>query len=77
MVQKRVLVAAFVFAIAYYYKITHSQWIGGPLARTSYGELKGIRSASRGGREFFEFLGIPYAKPPVGKLRFEVRHPRP
>lgn len=74
MVQKRVFAAVFVFAIAYYYKITHSQWIGGPTVYTPYGALKGIKSISRGGKEFYEFLGIPYAKAPLGDLRFEVRY---
>ncbi|CAG7822767.1 unnamed protein product [Allacma fusca] len=34
-------------------------------------QLKGFVSNSRDGRKFFQFLGIPYAKPPVGELRFE------
>jgi hypothetical protein len=34
------------------------------------GKLLGRASLSRNGREFYEFLGIPYAKPPV---RFEVK----
>jgi hypothetical protein len=36
------------------------------------GKLQGKISTSRDGREFYEFLGIPYAQPPVGKLRFLV-----
>lgn len=73
MVEKKYLVGLFALAIACYYKITQSQWIGGPTVSTQYGDLKGIRSVSRGGREYFEFLGIPYATPPIGELRFEVR----
>jgi hypothetical protein len=38
-----------------------------------HGSLKGHRLTSRKGREIFAFQGIPYAKPPVGKLRFKVR----
>jgi len=37
------------------------------------GRLKGHRLTTRKGREIFAFQGIPYAKPPVGKLRFQVR----
>jgi len=36
------------------------------------GRLKGHRLTTRKGREIFAFQGIPYAKPPVGKLRFQV-----
>jgi len=42
----------------------------GPLVSFDYATLKG---ASMGGVE--TFLGIPYAQPPVGYLRF--RRPRP
>jgi hypothetical protein len=74
MVEKKVFVAVFCCAIAYYYTITQSEWIdhGGPTVSTKYGKLKGIKSVSRGGKEYFEFLGIPYAKPPTKNLRFEV-----
>jgi hypothetical protein len=37
------------------------------------GRLKGHRLTTRKGGEIFAFQGIPYAKPPVGKLRFQVR----
>ncbi|CAL8081027.1 unnamed protein product [Orchesella dallaii] len=41
-------------------------------ADTKYGRLKGFTSESREGREFFEFLGVPYATPPLGPdLRFQ------
>jgi hypothetical protein len=37
------------------------------------GDLKGLRIESIRDRELLAFLGIPYAKPPVGDLRFKVR----
>lgn len=46
---------------------------GNPLlVETQSGKIQGVQSVSRGGKEFIKFLGIPFAQPPVGKLRFEV-----
>lgn len=36
------------------------------------GLLKGTAARSRDGRGYRQFLGIPYAEPPVGNLRFQV-----
>ncbi|CAG7837439.1 unnamed protein product [Allacma fusca] len=44
----------------------------GPIVQISTGKIQGRYSTSRDGRKFVEFLGIPYAKPPVDKLRFEL-----
>nr|CAD7586926.1 unnamed protein product [Timema genevievae] len=39
---------------------------------TSKGELQGKKVSSKAGGVFYSFLGIPYAKPPVGPLRFKI-----
>ncbi|XP_068618539.1 juvenile hormone esterase-like [Battus philenor] len=39
------------------------------------GKLKGKTSRNDNGFEYIEFLGIPYAKPPVGELRFKSPQP--
>lgn len=39
---------------------------------TTCGLLKGTEFKSRNGRVVTAFHGIPFAKPPVGKLRFQV-----
>ncbi|PNF38766.1 hypothetical protein B7P43_G14026 [Cryptotermes secundus] len=39
------------------------------------GNLKGHRMTSRKGGEIFAFQEIPYAKPPVGELRFKSPQP--
>jgi hypothetical protein len=44
----------------------------GPLVQVEQGALRGVRGLSIRDREFIAFLGIPYAQPPVGKLRFKV-----
>lgn len=43
------------------------------LGKTSYGPVKGFKTTSSAfGYKYISFLGIPYAKPPVGELRFKV-----
>lgn len=36
------------------------------------GKIKGQILKSRNGRSYYSYTGIPYAKPPVGELRFKV-----
>jgi hypothetical protein len=43
-----------------------------PVVTISQGDMRGIKMRSRSGRSFYAFLGIPYATPPVGALRFKV-----
>lgn len=42
------------------------------IARTEHGKLEGTTSLARDGSTIFEFLGVPYAVPPLGELRFKV-----
>lgn len=44
----------------------------GPAINTPQGDIRGIWKTTVGGRKIEAFLGIPYAKPPVGPLRFRV-----
>lgn len=41
------------------------------------GSLRGATGKSRNGSSYFRFLGVPYAQPPQGELRFKApqRHP--
>ncbi|CAH1395301.1 unnamed protein product [Nezara viridula] len=43
--------------------------------KTRKGSLQGTEESSRNGRKYYAFRGVPYAQPPVGKLR--LRNPQP
>lgn len=43
-----------------------------PRVKTPSGSLKGYYKLSQNGRRYEAYEGIPYALPPVGKLRFKV-----
>ncbi|CAH1270707.1 Hypp4390 [Branchiostoma lanceolatum] len=40
---------------------------------TSYGKVRGNVTATTGGKQVQVFLGVPYARGPVGDRRFKVR----
>mgnify|MGYP000268197142 CR=1 FL=1 len=42
-----------------------------------HGALKGKKVVTKAGITYYSFQGIPYAKPPVGPLRFKVRENAP
>ncbi|CAH1125936.1 unnamed protein product [Ceutorhynchus assimilis] len=46
-----------------------------PVVEIQQGKLKGIIGTNYDGKPFYEFLGIPYAKPPVEELRFQPPEP--
>ncbi|XP_014292971.1 juvenile hormone esterase [Halyomorpha halys] len=41
------------------------------VVQTAQGKLRGFKATSRSGRPFLSFASIPFAKPPVGPLRFQ------
>ena len=45
------------------------------IVETEYGPVKGVQKSSILGRAFKSFQGIPYIKPPLGKLRFREAQP--
>lgn len=49
-------------------------FISGSLVSLDRGKLIGVRLQSRNGSPFWAYFGIPYAKPPIGALRFQVRN---
>ncbi|XP_046994760.1 juvenile hormone esterase-like isoform X1 [Schistocerca americana] len=48
---------------------------GERVARTRLGAVRGVHKESSSGRRFLAFYNLPYARPPVGPLRF--RSPQP
>lgn len=43
------------------------------VTNTNYGPVKGMKLLSKyDGKEFYSYRGIPYAKRPVGELRYKV-----
>lgn len=43
-----------------------------PIVKITKGAIKGQILKSRDGRDYYSFTGIPFAKPPIGELRFKV-----
>ncbi|XP_053622030.1 juvenile hormone esterase isoform X2 [Plodia interpunctella] len=46
-----------------------------PIVKVEQGELQGCVVTSPSGKAFYSFQGIPYAKPPLGSLRFKAPQP--
>jgi len=44
-----------------------------PTLKLTKGAIEGRVLTSRDGRPYHSYTGVPYAKPPVGELRFKVR----
>lgn len=76
-----------VFIGAVWTRMAGTEWVGGiadvylnkqiefpsPVVTSSKGKIKGIVSVtSRDRKPYSAFMGIPFAKPPVGNLRFKV-----
>ncbi|XP_067006682.2 juvenile hormone esterase [Anabrus simplex] len=47
----------------------------GPVVRTAQGQLRGSVLKTVDGRDIFSFRGVPFARPPVGDLRFKAPVP--
>ena len=45
---------------------------GDTVVRVEQGYLRGSQDVTRHGCRYYSFRGVPYAKPPIGPLRFKV-----
>lgn len=61
---KKIFFALFILSL--FYKLIAKE------IKIKQGLLRGFKQYSRNGTEYHAFLGIPYAEPPNGNLRFEV-----
>lgn len=43
-----------------------------PIVEVRQGKLRGINEKNINGINYVAFRGVPYAKPPIGNLRFKV-----
>jgi len=70
---KSVLYLALLVAAAVGYRTPEQR----PQVRLDQGLLRGVKSTSAAGAVYHSFKGIPYAKPPLGPLRFQpsLSHP--
>ncbi|PVD36868.1 hypothetical protein C0Q70_03858 [Pomacea canaliculata] len=61
--------------------LTHSQNTSTtsppPVVQTQLGAISGRMLTAKNGRQYEAFRGIPYARPPVGDLRFSKPQPQP
>lgn len=46
--------------------------MSGPVVEIQLGKVRGSVERSIEGDDYFSFKGLPYAKPPLGQLRFAV-----
>ncbi|KAK0076648.1 hypothetical protein PV325_005056, partial [Microctonus aethiopoides] len=46
-----------------------------PIVKVNQGKLRGVYEKNLNGKNFIVFRGVPYAKPPVGNLRFKDPEP--
>lgn len=59
---------------SYLHAKTDSEKIASRQVKTNYGIIEGRRLVDEKDLQVDAFLGIPFAKPPIGPLRFKVTY---
>ena len=75
---QHVLCIIVTFAVLFASKLTGAELNGNrrsPIVQTEYGAVVGKIETLPHGKSVHEYLGIPYAEPPVGELRFAAPKP--
>ena len=67
------ILALLAISVGYYYSRSSEQ-LETITVTCKSGSVRGFSGKSRDGRDFYSWLGIPYAQPPVKELRFAVSH---
>jgi hypothetical protein len=73
MAVRRLLMVVLVLVGMCSFLVSVAQASGKPVVKVQQGLLKGkVLTSAKSKNRFIGFLGIPYAKPPVGDLKFKV-----
>ncbi|XP_046396536.1 juvenile hormone esterase-like [Ischnura elegans] len=65
------MIRPLLLAILLFAAVLHYAAAQDPTVRTLLGSVRGTTMTSRSGRTIYSFLGMRYAEPPVGELRFK------
>lgn len=60
------------FYLYYYSKTVNREKMNNIVVKIESGRIKGQVEVDYNGENYYSFKGIPYAKAPLGKLRFKV-----
>lgn len=52
--------------------VTKKKMSKNTIVETEFGKVRGVAKVSEYGADYVAFLGIRYARPPIGDLRFKV-----
>ncbi|XP_057335725.1 uncharacterized protein LOC130674421 [Microplitis mediator] len=75
MMARKFKVMFYVTLLSIVLKIVQSKDLSRPIIEVHQGKLRGVEQLTVNGNNYFAFRGIPYAKPPIGELRFKDPEP--
>ncbi|KAL7645206.1 UNVERIFIED_CONTAM: hypothetical protein RMT77_003592 [Armadillidium vulgare] len=64
------------FSLAIYNTLAETEIDMAPSIKVKQGIITGLKEISENGKIFYSYYGIPYAEPPVNKLRFKDPKPK-